>query len=189
MERRPGRVLVISGPSGVGKGTVVRALRERRPDLVVSVSATTRPPREDEVDGVHYRFVSAEEFEHLARSGGLLEWAEFGGSRYGTPAAPVADALAGGHTVVLEIDVQGARQVRERLPDAVLVFLVPPDLQTLAERLRRRGTEDEATIGRRLDSARAELAEADLFDHRVTNDDIATAADTIARILADTAPD
>lgn len=179
---------VISGPSGVGKGTVVRAVRDRLPQLDVSVSATTRAPRANEIDGVHYRFVSAEQFEQLVRTGGLLEWAEFGGSRYGTPAAPVADALAAGRTVVLEIDVQGARQVRERLPEAALVFLAPPDLETLRQRLRQRGTEDEATIARRLDTARAELADAAWFDHVVTNDDVATAADTIARILAGTPP-
>ena len=162
---------------------MVNALRERLPDLVVSVSVTTRPRRAGEVDGLHYRFVTPEQFDALIAQGGLLEWAEFGDKRYGTPAAPVREALEAGRTVILEIDVQGARQVRERVPDALFVFLSPPDLTTLRRRLAARGTEDDTTIARRLESARQELSEAGTFDHTVVNDDVATAAATIARIL------
>lgn len=175
---------MISGPSGVGKGTVVNALRERLPDIALSVSVTTRARRAGETDGRHYRFVTPERFDALVAEGGLLEWAEFGGKRYGTPAEPVREALADGRTVVLEIDVQGARQVRERVPDATFVFLSPPDMETLRRRLAQRGTEDDTSIARRLELARRELSEATMFDHTVVNDDVATAADTIARILA-----
>lgn len=174
---------MISGPSGVGKGTVVSALRRRRPDIVVSVSATTRAPRRGERDGVDYRFVRPDEFEALIADSGLLEWAEFGTRRYGTPAGPVRDALGEGRTVILEIDVQGARQIRERVPDAVLVFLAPPDLATLAARLAARGTEDAEAIRRRLETARVELAETGWFDHVVVNDDVDTAVAEIGRIL------
>jgi guanylate kinase len=185
--QEPGRLCVISGPSGVGKGTVIRALRRSRPDLLLSVSATTRTRRPGEEDGVHYHFLDDAAFDELVAADGLLEWAEFAGHRYGTPAAPVREALAGGRDVLLEIEVQGARQIRERIPESVSVFLAPPSLEELAERLRGRGTESEAAIGARLDQARAELAEAGAFDHLVLNDDVTRAAAEIARIL-DRAP-
>lgn len=162
---------------------MVAALTRLRPDIVVSVSATTRPRRPDEVDGRHYHFLSPEEFDALVAGDGLLEWAEFAGRRYGTPAAPVEDALAAGATVVLEIDVQGARQVRARLPGVTAIFLLPPDMDTLRHRLALRGTEDPADVARRMAAARAELAEAAWFDHTVVNDDVPTAAQAIARIL------
>lgn len=159
------------------------ALRRRLPDLVVSVSVTTRPQRPGEADGVDYRFVSPAAFDALVADGGLLEWAEFSGWRYGTPSAPVRDALAAGSTVILEIDVQGARQVRERLPAATLVFLAPPDLATLKQRLEARGTESSEAVAARLATARAELDEVPWFDHVVVNHDVEEAADAIARIL------
>lgn len=162
---------------------MVAALTQLRPDIVVSVSATTRPRRPDEVDGRHYHFLSAEAFDALVAGNGLLEWAEFSGRRYGTPAAPVEQALAAGATVVLEIDVQGARQVRDRLPGATLVFLAPPDMETLEHRLAQRGTEAPADVARRLEVARAEIAESVWFDHTVVNDDVRRAARAIARIL------
>lgn len=177
---------MISGPGGVGKGTVVAALAERRPDLVVSVSATTRPRRPHEVDGRHYHFLSDDEFDALIANDGFLEWAEFAGARYGTPWSSVHDALATGATVVLEIDVQGARQVRERFPDALLVFLKPPDLEALARRLAGRGTDDRERIAERLAIARQEMAAADAFDHVLVNDRVDEAVAQIARILDQT---
>jgi guanylate kinase len=178
-----GRLVVVSGPSGVGKGTVVAALRRRRPDLRVSVSATTRPRRPHERDGSDYRFLSRQEFDDLVREGGLLEWAEFNGNRYGTPVAPVLAALEAGETVLLEIEVQGARQVRERVPNALLVFLLPPDSGELERRLRSRGTESDDDVARRLDIAEREIAARDGFDHVVVNAVVDEAVDEILRIL------
>lgn len=184
---RAGRLVVVSGPSGVGKGTLVAALRRRRPDLAFSISVTTRPPRPGEVDGVDYRFVDDPAFDALRDAGGLLEWAAYAGRRYGTPAAPVAEAVAAGRDVVLELEVQGARQIRDRFPAAVLVLLVPPSLGALAERLARRGTDDPVAVARRLAVARSELAEADLFDHVVVNAELDAAVEQVDRILGDRA--
>jgi guanylate kinase len=167
----------------VGKGSVVRELRARRPDLGLSVSATTRSRRPDEVDGVDYRFLDDAAFQRLVDGDGFLEWAEYAGRRYGTPADPVDAILSAGRDVVLEIEVQGARQIRERHPDAVLVLLVPPSEEVLAQRLRGRGTEDPDEVARRLRIAREELAQADLFDHVVTNDCLEDAVDELDRIL------
>jgi guanylate kinase len=172
---------VISGPSGVGKGTVVRQLLRSRPDLMFSVSVTTRAPRPGEVDGVHYRFVSEREFDDMVDSGALLEWAEIFGHRSGTPAAAVEMARAAGRDVLLEVDVQGARSVRESVPDAVLVFLRPPSEEELARRLRARGTESGPALERRLAEARREMAEAPRFDHVVVNDRV---EDAVAEVLA-----
>lgn len=162
---------------------MIDAVRARNPDLVVSVSATTRPRRPDEVDGVHYHFLSPEGFDALIEQDGLLEWAEFSGRRYGTPAEPVLRALSAGRTVILEIDVQGARQVRARLPGATLIFIEPPDLETLRQRLAARGTEAPDAVAQRLATARAEMGETSWFDHVVVNDDVDRAADAITRIL------
>jgi len=174
---------VIAGPSGVGKGTIVRRLVQRLPRLRVSVSATTRPPRPAERDGVDYRFVSDEEFSRLIADGELLEWAEVFGHRYGTPAAPVREALARGEDVVLEIDVQGAFQVRERDPSAVLVLIEPPSMAELERRLRERGTEDEARLAERLATAERELAERAAFDHVIVNDELERAVDRLVAII------
>jgi guanylate kinase len=162
-------------------------LLEMRPDLVFSVSATTRPRRPGEIDGRDYRFVSPATFRELIDDGAFLEWAEVFGHRYGTLIAPIADALADGHDVLLEIDVQGARSVRDRFPDAVLIFIVPPSasnfLQQLEERLRKRGSESEREIARRLAAARDEMEEASWFDHVVVNDDVERAATEVAAII------
>ena len=171
-----GRLVVLAGPSGVGKGTVVAEVHALRPDLWVSVSATTRTPRPGELDGVQYHFWSAEQFQAEIDRGGFLEWAEFGGNRYGTPRDPVVDRLERGESVLLEIELQGARQVRVAVPEAFMVFLTPPSFAVLEERLRGRGTEDETAVARRLEHAREELAAAVEFDAVVVNDDVSRAA-------------
>lgn len=178
------RLTVLAGPTAVGKGTVVQALRARHPELVVSVSATTRDPRPGEVDGVHYRFVSEEEFDRLVASGGMLEWATVHGvHRYGTPRGPVEDALGAGRPVLLEIDLDGARQVRRTRPDALFVFLAPPSWEELVHRLVGRGTESEAERARRLETARIEMAAEGEFDVTVTNDDLETTVAELARVM------
>lgn len=177
-------LVVVSGPGGVGKGTVVERLRQRRPDLEVSVSATTRPPRPGEVDGTHYHFMSDEAFDHLIDRDGFLEHADFGGRRYGTPWSSVEQPLREGRTVLLEIDVQGALQVRRRHPEALLVFIAPPDVAALEQRLRTRGADSDERIGERLAIAREELAAAEVFDHVVVNDEVEATVEELTRILA-----
>lgn len=162
---------------------MVRSLLSRLPDLILSVSVTTRPPRPTERDGVDYTFVSDERFDELRDRGELLEWAEVAGHQYGTPAGPVDSARTFGSDVVLEIDIQGARQVRERAPDALLIFLTPPSLEELARRLRSRGTEDETGLARRMDTAEQELDERGRFDHVVVNDDVSRASAEVAAII------
>lgn len=179
-----GRLVVISGPSGVGKGTVVGRLLDELPDAQVSTSVTTRRPRDGERDGVDYRFVTDDEFDRLIRDGALLEWAPYAGNRYGTPRAPVDEALEAGRDVLLEIEVEGALQVRDRRPDAVLVFLAPPSEEELERRLAGRGTEDADERRLRLATARAELEAAEMFDHRIVNDDLEDCVGEIVAILA-----
>jgi guanylate kinase len=160
---------VLSGPSGVGKSTVVAHLRRRHPEVWLSVSATTRRPRPGEKHGVQYYFVDDEEFDKLVANGELLEWAEFAGNRYGTPRAAVLERLDQGEPVLLEIDLQGARLVRESMPDAQLVFLAPPSWEELVRRLTGRGTETPEVIERRLETARTELAAEREFDSTLVN--------------------
>ncbi len=180
-----GDVTVISGPTAVGKGTVVRALKQVHPEVWVSVSATTRAPRPDEIDGQHYCFVSNEAFDDLLQGNGLLEWAVVHGrDRYGTPSAPVHAALERGERVILEIDLQGARQVRAKLPQARLVFIAPPDWDELVARLVGRGTETAEQRERRLSTAKDELAAADEFDHIIVNDDVGRAVDELVDLLS-----
>jgi guanylate kinase len=169
-------LVVVVGPSGVGKGTVVARVTELDPEVWVSVSATTRPPRAGEIDGVHYAFLEREGFNGLVANGRMLEWAEFAGNLYGTPRDPVEERLTAGIPVILEIDLAGARQVRRTAPEAVQVFLAPPDAAELERRLRGRGTEDEAAVARRLAIAAEELAAASEFDLVLVNDDVEVTA-------------
>ena len=168
-----GRLIVLAGPTAVGKGTVAAWVREHHPEIWMSVSATTRPARPGEVDGRHYHFVTPEEFDHLIATDGLLEYATVHGvNRYGTPRAAVEEKLAQGESVLLEIDLQGARQVRERFPEAFLVFLAPPSWDELVSRLVGRGTETEAERERRLATAREELAAVSEFDATIVNTEV-----------------
>ncbi|UER54194.1 guanylate kinase [Kineosporiaceae bacterium SCSIO 59966] len=177
---RPSRLTVLAGPTAVGKGTVSADVRARYPQVWVSVSATTRPPRPGEVDGVHYRFVDDATFDQMIADGGLLEWAVVHGRyRYGTPRDPVRKALAKGRPALLEIDLQGARQVRQTMPDALFVFLAPPSWEELVRRLVGRGTEDPEERERRLATARVELAAESEFDVTVVNDDVHRATDEL----------
>lgn len=178
-----GRLFVISGPSGVGKGTVVRAILEARPDIRFAVSYTTRAPRPGEVDGVHYRFVDEATFDAIADAGGFLEWARVFGHRSGTPAADVEAARAAGSDVLLEVDVQGARSVREKVSDAVLIFLIPPSEEELERRLRERGTEGASDLEARLSEARRETEAASAFDHVVVNDQVERAVNEVLDII------
>lgn len=177
------RLAVLSGPGGVGKSTVVRALRDLLPGWAVSVSATTRAARPGERDGVDYWFVSDERFDQLIAEGAFLEWANFGGHRYGTLWSSVREPLGAGRPVLLEIEIQGALAVKKEFPEAVLIFLHPPHFETLRARLRERGTDDQQRVQQRLALAEWELAQAAAFDHHVTNDDVASAAARVAAIL------
>jgi guanylate kinase len=168
----PGRLLLITGPSGVGKGTLVARLRERHPDLWLSVSATTRAPRAGEEEGHHYFFLDRAAFERQVATGGFLEWAEFAGNLYGTPRGAVQERLEAGRTVLLEIELEGARQVRRSFPAGFQVLLRPPSFEELERRIRGRGTDSEEAIARRLARAREELAAEAEFDAVVVNDDL-----------------
>lgn len=179
------RVVVLAGPSAVGKSTVVRCLREQVPDLHFSVSATTRAPRPGEVDGVDYTFVSAEEFQRLIDDGELLEWAEIHGGlqRSGTPARPVREAIAAGRPVLIEVDLAGARAVKQAMPEVLTVFLAPPSWEALESRLIGRGTESAEVQARRLATARAELAAQDSFDVTVVNSQLESACAELVSLL------
>lgn len=179
------RLVVLAGPTAVGKGTVAGYIREHFPEVLLSVSATTRPPRPGEVDGVSYYFVDDPEFDRMIAAGEFLEWARVHNAyRYGTPRAPIERALSLGQGVLLEIDLQGARQVRAAFPEARLVFLLPPTWDELVRRLTIRGTEDEAERERRLATARTELAAQEEFDHAVVNTNVADAAREVVHLMA-----
>lgn len=184
----PRPLTVLTGPSGVGKGTLVQLLRQRHPQLWLSVSATTRPPRPGEQEGVHYFFHSPATFDALVEEGGLLEWARFAGNGYGTPRAAVEERLARGIPVLLEIELEGARQVRRHCPEAFQVFVRPPSLAELERRIRGRGTDSEEAIVRRLARAEEELQAEPEFDAVVVNHELPQAVAELERLMGLEAP-
>ncbi|MGB8702165.1 MAG: guanylate kinase [Thermosynechococcaceae cyanobacterium] len=176
-------LIVFTGPSGVGKGTVLRTLLMRHPKLHLSISATTRSPRPGEVDGEHYYFLTRSQFEAKVAQGQFLEWAEFAGNLYGTPLQPLMQVMERGDRVILEIELEGARQVRRTAPEALQIFMEPPSLAELEARIRKRGQDAEAAIARRLERAQIEMAAAHEFDVRVINDDLDTTVTELEKIL------
>ncbi|TGY73553.1 guanylate kinase [Enterorhabdus sp. NM05_H27] len=184
---RTGNLFVVSGPSGAGKGTLVARLLEEVPDTWVSVSATTRRPRPGEEEGVSYYFLDREDFLALADEGGFLEWAEYAGNCYGTPLASVQREMAAGRQVILEIEVQGALQVREKMPEAHLVFIEPPSLEELERRLRGRGTEADDVVRKRMETALVELSHKMEYDIRLVNDDLDEAVAQLVAYVNNTA--
>jgi guanylate kinase len=182
-------LIVFTGPSGVGKGTVLKALLARHPELHVSISATTRSPRSGEVDQVHYYFLTRSQFEAMVAQGEFLEWAEFAGNLYGTPRQPVLDRMAKGERVLLEIELEGARQVRKTAPDALQIFMQPPSIEELEARIRKRGQETEEAIARRLARAKVEMDSAHEFDVQIMNDDFDMTVEMLENALFPTVLD
>lgn len=178
-----GKLIVLTGPSGVGKGTLMRSLLQRHPELYYSVSATTRAPRPGEVDGKNYYFISRSKFEQLVAQGEFLEWAEFAGNYYGTPREAVFSQVQSGKLVVLEIELEGARQIRASFPQALSLFILPPSFEELERRIRGRGQDSEEAIARRLQRAKEEIQAADEFDIQIINDDFETALAAIETAL------
>jgi guanylate kinase len=169
---QPGKLIVLTGPSGVGKGTLLRSLLVRHPELYFSVSATTREPRPGEIDGKHYYFVSRDKFEQMVAANELLEWAQYAGNYYGTPRLPVEQHIQLGQSVILEIELVGARKINKTFPSAMRIFILPPSLAELEQRIRSRGQDSEEAITRRLASAQVEVEAADEFDIQIVNDDL-----------------
>ena len=171
----PGKLIVLTGPSGVGKGTLMRLLLSRHPELNYSISATTRSPRDGEVDGKDYYFISRSKFERLIEQGEFLEWAEFAGNSYGTPRQPVIDLMESGKSVLLEIELEGARQIPAIFPELLSIFILPPTFNELEKRIRGRKKDSEEAISRRLKRAKEEIDSASEFDLQIVNDDLETA--------------
>lgn len=169
---QPGKLIVLTGPSGVGKGTLLRSLLQRHPELYFSVSATTRSPRPGEIDGQHYYFVSRDKFQQMVEADELLEWAEFAGNYYGTPRLPVERQIQQGQSVILEIEVVGARKIKQTFPSILRIFVLPPSLEELERRIRSRGQDSEEAIARRLNRAKAEIEAAGEFDVQIVNNDL-----------------
>lgn len=178
-----GQLIVLAGPSGVGKGTLLKHLRQQHPELGLSISATTRQPRQGESDGYHYYFKSTEQFQKMIETGELLEWAQFAGNYYGTPKAPIEAAIAQGEYIVLEIELVGARQVRQSFPAAKQIFILPPNVETLEQRIRSRGQETEAAIEKRLTRAKVELAAAHEFDVQIVNKNLDRALNELEQAI------
>ncbi|RAM49198.1 MAG: guanylate kinase [Hapalosiphonaceae cyanobacterium JJU2] len=178
-----GKLIVLTGPSGVGKGTLMRSLLGRHPELYYSVSATTRSPRPGEIDGKDYYFISRSKFEQLVAEGEFLEWAEFAGNYYGTPREPVFNQICSGKLVLLEIELKGARQIRRSFPQALSIFILPPSFSELEKRIRTRGQDSEEAIARRLNRAQDEINAADEFDIQIVNDDFETTLNSIEATL------
>ncbi len=180
-----GKLIVLTGPSGVGKGTLLQRLLHECPDLFLAVSATTRSPRAGEIDGKHYYFLTREQFQERIKQNQLLEWAEYAGNFYGTLHQPVSRAIEQGQKVILEIELAGARQIRAKAPNAFQIFVSPPSLADLEARIRGRGQDSEVAIARRLDQAKIELAAAHEFDFQLVNDDLDSALQTLkAKVLS-----
>jgi len=178
-----GRLVVFTGPSGVGKGTLLRSVLLDHPEVYLSISATTRPPRAGEVEGQHYYFMEPEAFQELIRNNALLEWAEFAGNYYGTPRQPLQAQVEQGKLVILEIELEGARQVRQTFPEAQQIFVLPPSLEELEARIRQRGQDPEAAIQKRLAKASIEIDAADEFDLQIVNDELETAVQQLKDAL------
>jgi guanylate kinase len=178
-----GQLIVFTGPSGVGKGTLLQALCQRHPELQISISVTTRSPRPGEIDGKHYYFVDRPKFDRMVANGELLEWAEFAGNCYGTPRAAVDRQISQGQLVILEIELQGARQVRQNCPEARTIFILPPSFDELERRLRDRASESEAAISRRLNIAGEEITAATEFDIQIVNDDFQIALEQLEQAV------
>jgi guanylate kinase len=180
-----GKLIVLTGPSGVGKGTLMNAILQRYPELHYSVSTTTRSPRPGEVNGKNYHFITRSEFEKLVTQGEFLEWAEFAGNCYGTPREAVLNHIQSGKLVVLEIELEGARQIRHTFPSALSIFILPPSFAELEKRIRGRGQDTEEAISRRLNRAEEEIAAADEFDLQIINDDFEEALQEIEKAIFD----
>ena len=177
------KLFVISGSSGVGKGTVLKGFMEKNPEFILSVSCTTRSPREGETDGINYFFITKQEFRKCIDADKFLEWAEFAGNFYGTKKNYINECLANGKNVILEIDTKGAMQVKRKMPDAVLIFIKPPSYETLEKRLRGRHTEDETAVQKRLEQVKLELDTAKYFDYEIVNDNLNTAVNALEEII------